>query len=336
MNNSVIIIDIETLKAMFLYVAFIPEEDRWEEFEISEYKNQLPDLISFIERYKEYYFVGYNSLRFDSQVVEYIIRNHEHWTSLSSKEIVGKIYQKAQDVIDDANYELFPEYREDQLSVRQIDLFKVLHLDNKLRRISLKLIEFQLDMENIEEMPIHHTVETLTEDEVRTTKNYCSNDVLTTYKLYLLTTGNTEHPLYKGDDKIQMRLDVQEEFGIPCLNYSDSKIGDEIVKKYYCAEKKITHDKLPKKGFFRKRVEARNCIAKYIKFKTPELNSFLDRLKKMGFGMKDDFKETISFYGNKYSFMKGGLHTEQSPEIFEATDNKVIIDYDVSLILWRN
>jgi DNA polymerase elongation subunit (family B) len=50
----------------------------------------------------------------------------------------------------------------------------------------------------------------------------------------------------------------------------------------------------------------------------------------MKIGMQDDFKEELHFYGNVYSFMKGGLHTENKPEIFEADDDYLIIDYDVA------
>lgn len=326
----ILIGDIETLKAMFLFTVYIPETDEWVEFEISSYRNDVDVMMEWINEHTEWYWVSYNGLRFDAQVVEWMYRNYHNWHEMSSVDIVHKIYQKAQDIIDDANYELFPEFREEQLSMKQIDLFKVNHFDNKHRRLSLKVVEFQLDMENIEEMPIHHSVDFLTKEQTVEIRNYCRNDVLTTYELYLYTTGNTEHPLYKGDDKIQLRMDIQEEFGIPCLNYSDSKIGDEIIKKFYCQEKKINYEELPKKGFFRKTVDANNCIAKYIKFTTPELQQFLESLRKKNFRMGNEFKETISFYGNKYSFMKGGLHTEQSPEIFEATDNNVIIDYDVS------
>ena len=327
---QVMIGDIETLKAMFLMSIFLPEENEWKDFEISRRKNDIDEMMNWLHEHSSYYWVSYNGLRFDGQVVEWMLRNYEHWHDLSNTEIVHMIYQKAQDIIDDANYELFPEYREEQLSIKQIDLFKILHLDNKHRRISLKSIEFQLDMENIEEMPIHHSVEYMTDEQLEMTIRYCKNDVLTTYQLYLLTIGETTHPLYKGDDKIQLRLDIQEEFGISCLNYSDSKIGDEIIKKYYCEEKKISYENLPKKGFFRKKVEAKNCIAKYIKFQTPQLQQFLEALKKKSFSMGDEFKETIHFYGNEYSFMKGGIHTKQDAKAYYAEEGKLIIDYDAA------
>jgi len=114
------------------------------------------------------------------------------------------------------------------------------------------------------------------------------------------------------------------------LNYSDSKIGDEMIKKFYCEQKKIEYKELPKKGFFRKSVKVKHCIANYVVFQTPELKEFLKRIKGIELGMQDDFKEELHFYGNVYSFMKGGLHTENKPEIFEADDEYLIIDWDVS------
>jgi hypothetical protein len=170
----------------------------------------------------------------------------------------------------------------------------------------------------------------MTDEDIVLTKEYCFNDVWATYQFYLVTIGQTDHPLYKGDNKIELRQDIEAEFGIPCLNYSDSKIGDEMIKKYYCEQKRIDYKELPKKGYFRKSIDVKNCIAPYVEFQTPELQAFLKKIKKLKLGLQDDFKEELHFYNNVYSFMKGGLHTENSPKIFEADDEYEIIDWDVS------
>jgi hypothetical protein len=327
--EKVIIYDIETMKECFIVVCMKPDETPTS-FTVSKWQNQLDGFIKYIEDNKDAYWVGYNNLRFDAQVVEWIIRNHEWWHQLSGLEICAKIAQKAADVIHDANYDVFPEYREHELSLKQIDLFKIHHYDNKNRRVSLKRLEFEMDLENIEEMPIHHNKENLTRDEVFQSLQYCFNDVDATYEFYRVTIGDTQHPLYKGNNQIQLRKDIQEEFGIECLNYSDSKIGDEIIKKYYCQEKGIQLSDLPRKGFFRKEISIKNCIAHYVKFETPQLKEFLKNIKQQKLGLQDDFKEHIHFYDNVYSFMKGGLHTENKPEIFESDDEYEIIDWDVA------
>ena len=327
---NVLIYDIETMQELFLVCIYNPDTQQWHEFQVSKNVNQLDGFVRFTEDYKDYYWVGYNNLRFDSQVVEWIIRNHEEWHELSALEVCAKIAQKAADVIHDANYDVFPEYREEWLHNKQIDLFRVNHYDNKNRRVSLKRLEFEMDLSNIEEMPIHHSKTDMTDEEIELTIEYCRNDVYATYEFYNVTTGNTEHPLYKGNNQIELRQDIQDEFGIPCLNYSDSKIGDEMIKKYYCLEKGIQYSDLPKKGFFRKAVRARDCIAEYVAFQTPELQAFLKHVKKQVFTMTDDFKESLEFYGNTYTFAKGGLHTENKPKIFEADEDNIIVDWDVS------
>lgn len=327
---KIVVHDIETLLEMFLIGLYVPEHQEYYEFEVSREKNTLDALIKFIDRYEQHYWVGYNSLSFDSQVIEWIIRNHHKWNELGWEEICFLIAQKANDTIHDSNYGVFSEYREEWLTLKQIDVFRINHFDNKNRMVSLKRVEFEMDFPNIEEMSIHHMKKNLSPEELQGIRHYCKNDVMATYEFYKITIGETEHPEYKEKNQIQLRKDIEEEFGIPCLNYSDSKIGDEMIKKFYCQEKGIKYNELPKKGLFRKEVLLKNCIAPYIEFKTPELKDFLKKLKKMSLRMSDDFKESIVFYRNTYSFMQGGLHSENKPQIYEANEDMLIIDYDVS------
>lgn len=326
---NILIYDIETLIEMFLIGILDIQTGEYHEFEVSKAKNQLDAFVNYAETHKEFYWVGYNNLRFDSQVVEWILRNVEKWHDKSALEICALIAQKAADIIHDANYEVFPEYREYELTLPQIDLFKVNHYDNKNRMVSLKRLEFEMDYENIEEMPIHHTKTNMTPTERHVTRTYCKNDVMATYMFYMITIGETDHPLYKENNQIELRQDIELEFKIPCLNYSDSKIGDEMIKKFYIQEKGIEYKQLPRKGFFRKTIAVKNCIADYIKFETPQLKKFYDDIKKRSMGMTDEFLETIKFYDTTYTFAKGGLHSVNKPKIFEADDDHEIIDWDV-------
>jgi hypothetical protein len=314
----------------FLVGIYIPEEDGYVEFRVNRWVNELDGFIRFTEKYSDHYWVGYNNLRFDSQVIEWILRYHEHWSEMEALEVCRKISEKAGDVIQDANYEVLPEYSEKSLSLKQIDIFKVNHYDNKNRMVSLKRLQFEMDLENIEEMPIHHLKENLTEEDIHLTSEYCKNDVMSTYEFYKVTIGDTSHPLYKGNNQLELRMDIEAEFGIPCLNYSDSKIGDEMIKKFYCEEKRIAYKDLPKKGQFRKEINLKYCVANYVTFQTKPLQNFLNIIKKTVIGANDEFKEELHFYDNVYSFMKGGLHTENKPKVFEADDEHLIIDWDVS------
>lgn len=322
------VLDIETIKGYFLCSIYNPEIKEFIDFSINKNKNDLYAFMKFMEIEKESYFVTFNGIGFDMQVIEYIHKNYEKWYDRSNLEITELIWQFAQDIIESQNYGLFLPFRD--FSFKVIDLFKINHYDNKNRMVGLKRVEYELDLENIEEMSVKHNKIDFTDKEAQDLISYCHNDVYATYQFYLITIGENEHPLYKGNNQIQLRFDIEEEFGIPCLNWSDSKIGDEIIKKYYCEEKKIEYQNLPKKGFFRKEISLKHCIAKYVEFKTPELKEFLKKIKSTVLKGNDDFKEHLHFYGNTYSFMKGGIHTEQKPEIFETDENTLIIDYDVS------
>jgi len=330
MNNPIIVSDLETYLEMFLCMCYDPQENEWHRFEVSAWKNELDGMIKYIEEHENYYFVYYNGIRFDSQVLEFIIRNYHLWIDKSKLEICAIISQLAADVIHDANYNVFPRYREENLSFKILDPYEIAHYSNKNRMVSLKRLEFEMDMENIEETPVDFKKVNLTREDCVSVIGYCKNDCVALYKFYNVIIGDTEHPLYKDNNQVQLRLDIEEEFGIKCLNFSDSKIGDEMIKKFYCQEKRILPSDLPKKGTFRKSIAVKACIAPYIEFKTPQLQDFLKGLKKEVIKPKDEFKKKIKFYNVVYSFMRGGLHSENAPHVFEAKDDMFITDWDVS------
>lgn len=322
--------DLETYQEMFLCICYDPQEDEWHRFEVSAWKNELDALIKYIEEYEEYYLVFYNGIRFDSQVLEFIIRNHHLWIDKTKLEICAIIAQVATDVINDSNYNVFPQYKESNLSFKLIDPYEIAHYSNKNRMVSLKRLEFEMDLEDIEETPVNFKKIGLTRKECVEIINYCRNDVFALYKFYQTLTGNTEHPLYKDNDQIELRLHIEEEFGINCLNYSNSKIGDEIIKKYYCEETHIGYSALPKKGTFRTYIALKNCIPSYVEFKTPQLQNFLKRVKKTTLSQKQDFVESIQFYGQTYTFAKGGLHNVINGKVYESDDENDIEDEDVA------
>jgi len=327
---EVIVVDIETIKGCFLLCAYKPEDNTYHDFLINESENDLYSMIKFLDSHKDYYMVTYNGLNFDGQVIEYIWRTYDKWFEKSSKDIAYLIWEKAQEVIDDTNYGLFPPYRESELTFKQLDIFRINHYDNKNRMVSLKRLEYELDLENIEEMSVKHDKKNFTEQEVKDLVHYCRNDVYATYEFYKVTIGDTEHPLYKGNNQIQLRKDIQEEFGIECLNYSNSKIGDEIIKKYYCEEKAIEYKDLPRKGFFRREIKLKHCIPNYVKFKTKQLQSFLKETKDTVLKSNEDFIKSITFYGQTYTFAKGGLHNVINNKSYTSSEDEDLIDIDVS------
>jgi len=328
-DKRILIGDIETIKSCLDFGFYNHLEDKWYEFEISKYQNDLYSFINFYSRNNWDYIVWYNGIDFDTQVIQFIIDKHIHWGNLTGLEICAIVYEFTQRLIENKSYGMFNPYQQYKLEIKPIDVYTILGLDNEARRSSLKKCEFQLDYPNVEEMPIHHSREDLTEDEIQQIKSYRRNDVLATYELYKLVLGLTDHPLYKGNNQIDLRLDIQEEFGIDCLNYSDIKIGDELLKHSYAKAIGKEVKELPKKGFFRKEIKLKHCIPKYVEFKTPQLQKLLKETKLKVIKQTDKHESEFIFKKTKYTIGLGGGHSDNTSEIWESDENYQLVDLDV-------
>lgn len=330
------IADIETYKAMFLYYGYDPAIDRNYIFEISARKNQIDGLVKHLLETPRDFLVTFNGVRFDGQVLQYIIDEHEKWVHLTWKEIVDKIFEFAQETIDDQNYELPARYKEYYMSFKQIDLFLVLHYNNDAKRCSLKWAgEFSLDGD-IEELPIDFRKEELTDSEIEEIIKYCRNDVMATCNLYMVTIGNTDHPDYKGKNKIQLRLDLMEEYKFPwtAINWNDVKIGAELNKKVFMQIAQIDEPKLYVKVKQRKTKTGftfSECFPEYIQFETKEFNDFFSKVATTKVNLNEKQEFPFTYKGVTFMFAKGGGHSNDSPRVIEPDVGCIIMDADVGL-----
>ena len=339
MNLSLEVYDIETLKPLFLYCGLDIQTGNRVAFRLDEWIDELDSLCKHLE--KDYYWVSYNGISYDSQVLQFILDNNQYWINLSNKEILAIIYKFSQKVIETSKYELQPIYKEDYLDVKQIDLFKIHHFDNKARRCSLKWLQFAMNYKSVEEMPYKHDTEYFTPEQIQEIISYCWNDVESTYELYLYTIGAVNHPDY-GTNMIQDRLDVIGEFkfSIKALSWSNVKIGDEINKKVYMGLSGLNERQIMDLKFQRgvtKRFTFADCIPKYVKFKTPEFQRFHELVKDKVVKMNSDGKKnkkTGNFFpfhynGTYYMIAQGGIHSREKNRIVVPTDNEILMDADV-------
>jgi hypothetical protein len=260
----------------------------------------------------------------------WILKNDKLLKSLSGEEAAKLIYGRSNEVIQKANSNQWPDFKESSLPTKQLDLFKVWHYDNKARMCGLKWLQFGMDWHNLEEMPIPHW--TLIEDEATANSiiSYCINDILSTKEFYNVTIGKTDNKLYKGVDKISLRKDVESQFGFRCINFSDVKIGDEIMKSDYIRNSGLHFQDI--KNSIPSTIKLFNfgdCFPKYVNFKSKELSEFIDKLKDIVVDLnnKQDFK--FEFGASKYTFAKGGLHSNDDPRIITPKNNDILRDADV-------
>lgn len=330
--------DIETYKYFFLYMDINPYTKEERIFQINKNKNDLYAFVKYLKEEKMDYFVGFNSLRFDAPVIQFILENFRKWHEKTNLQICEIIWRFASDLIDDLNYGLKPAYPEWKLWTKQCDLYCIHHFDNEARRTSLKWIEYSVDFPTIEAMPVAPDME-LSDDDIEKVIFYCGNDRGATHVLFNITRGDTNHPEYIGKDKIQDRLDIMEEFGYPssCMNWSDVKIGDEFNKRGYCKLTGIRYEEiydLKKKRKPTKKFTFGDCIPNYVTFETPlfkEFHKFVSkevvRLFKAKKAKKQEYH--IELNGTRYTIAKGGIHSQEKKRIIIPNEDEILRDADV-------
>lgn len=323
---SVEIYDIETLSNCFTYTGL--DRDTKDVFQFVIHKDRN-DLNSFIDHLNELSGqIGFNNLNFDGQVIQFILNNYNDWLILDGEKVSEIIYSYSQKVIEISNSGGFPQFPEWKMKIHQLDLFKIWHFDNKAKMTSLKWIEYMIDLHDIQEMPIHHSSK-VTLEQIDSILSYNLHDVNATYELYKITIGDTDLPLYKGVDKIQLRKDIISEFGIKCINFNDVKIGDALNKLNYCRISDSNPKSLPKSSKRFDTFTFKDCFPSYYKFTTPEFQGFVKAISGIEVDLKKKQEYEFTFNGTTYSIAKGGLHSRDKSRLVKPSENEILRDCDV-------
>ena len=320
-DRRIEVYDIETLAGCYTYSGYNIDTKEVKQFVIHESRNDLIEMVNHIKSLKG--MVGYNNLSFDYPIIHFILKEYTKWGLLSNQEIIDKIYNKAQEIINkqDSRDKFSHLIRSKDMFVEQMDLFKMWHFDNKARRTSLKSLEISMNYPNVMDMPISHIEKNITIDQIDEVLEYNLNDVMATYKFFLLSK-----------DKIELRKGLKQKYGLDCINYSDSKIGESLVLDLYSKAIKCNiWDIKSAGGTYNDCINLNECIFDYIEFKTDIFKSLLDNLKsKVVTGTKEIIEESIIYKGFKYDYGLGGIHGCIKPGIYESNDKYIIIDADVA------
>ena len=245
---------------------------------------------------------------------------------MSGQEVAQKLYNKSQEIIGQE----FSVISDKNKYIKQLDLFRIWHYNNKARATSLKDLEIAMRMKNVEEMPIHHTHWCKEGDEIQVL-SYNKNDVEATYNFLLTTLGKTEYSLYKGKNKIELRQKIKAKFGIPCLNYPDVKIGEQLILNLYCNKTgNNLYDITKRGGTNRSKIALKDCIPKWANFETKEFNSIKKEFQNTVISnIKGEFSKSLIFHDTKLDYGTGGLHSCIKSGIYNADDYWTIIDEDI-------
>ena len=317
------VMDYETLCSCFIAVFEGVKSEEPIIFTIHESKNEILELVTFLERniaYDEWH-VSFNGLGFDSQITEHILRNKEQLLEQSGDTIARFIYRKAQDVINRSNNGEFQEYSPRDLSIRQLDVFKLNHWDNNAKRSSLKWIQYTMDWHNIIDMPIHHTTEVTTE-QIPEIIRYCINDVKSTKQIMFLCK-----------DQIDLRRNLTDEYGIDLYSASEPRISKELFLLFLSKQTGIKKYELRQMRTNRLKITVRDIILPYIEFKTATFQNLLKKFQDVVIypgETKGGFKYSVRYKGVQTDFGLGGVHGARSTKVYEANEEMIIMTSDVT------
>lgn len=326
---DILIFDYETPKKCFLASFYNPIKDIYYDFIISKNRNDLYKLIKFLETHQNFYYIGYNSIKFDSQITQFIWENYTKWFDLSGEVISELISDFGSNEIDNSNYNLFNTYKESNFTFKTIDLPAIWHFFNEHKRVSLKQLEYEMRAETIENLEFDMNQD-FDEEALNKLIYYCHNDIKYTYRHYLYTIGETNHRLYKGKNKLTDRQIIIDEVGIPCLNYDDVKIGAEWNKKDYLElsgrdEKTLKPSKV--NHFYGKKYK--NFFPKTVEFQTKEIQSFIKMVgdtivlpKKQEFVHR--FNESLEI-----CIGKGGIHSREKFRKISPDKKEIYLQCDI-------
>jgi hypothetical protein len=208
--------DIEVYPNVFTCSMLAVDSGKTKTFEISERQNDIGPFIEFINRLGDVggRMIGYNNLHYDYPVVHHILTDlkvHSEWQHLTHK-----IKQKSDEIINAPHQQRFAHVVWDsQQIVQQIDLLKVHHFDNVARATSLKVLEFNMRMEDIEDLPF--TPDThLTPEQTATLVGYNRHDVRATYLFWK-----------ESESQVRFRETLSTKYDRNFLNHNDTKIGKD-------------------------------------------------------------------------------------------------------------
>lgn len=317
------VMDYETIVNCFIGV-FVHHSDPSisKVFVIHGERNDLFSLIYFLKQEciaKEQWHISYNGLSFDAQITSYILANQNFLLALSTDEVIEKIYNFANSVIKTKDTGAFLPFSPWNIPIKQIDVFKMNHWDNKAKMSSLKWIQYSMDWDNVEEMPHKHYEPIQDEETLNKVIGYCFNDVYSTREIFL-----------KSKEQIELRRQLTLEYNIDLYSASEPRISKELFLHFLEQRTGISKSELKQGRTHRTHIVLADCILPYVKFKTPEFKAVHDYfLKTVITSTKDKLKHTLVYKGVKTDYGLGGIHGAVKEGLYKPQDGWTIISSDV-------
>lgn len=317
-GKTCIVFDIEVLKNVFTCTCKNTDTKQITVFEISPRRVDVQELVTFF--YEDYYFVGYNNIHYDNPILNYIImlyREH-YFDRYSTRELTESVFRMSQLVIDkNSDFDLWKEYKYAR-NFLSIDLLTMLY--SKALRVSLKEMQVTMQYKNVEEFVVDWHQD-LPEKDIDRLISYNINDV-----------ESTEELLYRCKDLLELRIETEKDFGLPCLSLDRVNLGDKLLQLKVMEKTGLNKKQLENMKSPANYVDLEKVIFPWIKFESPILQKKLTDMKNqhnVSPGRKG-YINTFMFGEMKVTIGVGGIHGDNGTCIIKPNEDELLLDSDVN------
>ena len=317
-GKTCIVFDIEVLKNVFTCTCKNTDTKQITVFEISPRRVDIQGLVTFF--YEDYYFVGYNNIHYDNPILNYIIMlyNKHYFNSYSTRELTESVFRMSQLVIDkNSDFDLWKEYKYAR-NFLSIDLLTMLY--SKALRVSLKEMQVTMQYKNVEEFVVDWHQD-LPEKDIDRLISYNINDV-----------ESTEELLYRCKDLLELRIETEKDFGLPCLSLDRVNLGDRLLQLKVMEKTGLNKKQLENMKSPADYVDLEKVIFPWIKFESSILQKKLTDMKNqhnVSPGRKG-YINTFMFGEMKVTIGVGGIHGDNGTCIIKPNEDELLLDSDVN------
>lgn len=264
------IYDIETYKNLFSFSIIRADGKYKQTFECSYRMNQIDRILKCLDYLSDndYRMVGFNSKGFDYPILHEILRLRKSIELDDGKKISRRVFTIAQKQIESFKDGFGNTIKSAEEYVKQVDLYRIWHFNNKARATGLKMLEFNMRLKNIEDLPFDINKD-LTADDIDKIKLYNEHDVECTRQFY-----------FTSESQIQFRDDMSIKLGIDLINADDTKIGAEYFQlELEKAGVRLYRHKDGKRTMIqtkRDKIIVKDCLFNYYSFSRPEFQAIYD------------------------------------------------------------
>lgn len=334
-DKIVYVYDVEVFPNVFHCTVKNTETGELHKFEISCRRNQLDELVEFFHTVNTKYtfgdlyttdikldtnilFCGYNNLHYDNAIINYIIDCYNIMKYKGYRDICRSVFNLSK-VITTSSENDNSAWRKWKYMIC-FDSFDILTMlySNKLR-VGLKEIQVTMQYKNVQEFVADWQAD-LPENQIDSMIDYNINDV-----------NSTEELLNRCKKDIDLRIAIEDEYGVRVLSKDGVNIGMKILTQKYLEKTGQTWWDIKDLRSPMSVIPLNNVILPFIKYDSPILTRVLNDMKSqiVSPGRKG-YENKFVFEGLQYSVGVGGIHSVNKPEIIIPKEDEMLIDIDVA------